>query len=98
MRHFRSLIFGLAFLGGPVAVQAETLCAQHDKLVTLLESKYGEQRSGYGLAGVSAMLEVFVSEKHTFTIISTHPNGFSCIVAAGDSWEAVEPKKKLTAM
>jgi hypothetical protein len=98
MRHFRSLIFGVAFLAGAVSAQAETLCAQHDKLVTLLESKYGEQQAGYGLVGTRSMLEVFVSEKHSFTIISTHPNGFSCIVAAGDNWEAVEPKKKLTSM
>jgi hypothetical protein len=98
MRHFRNLIFGVAILAGSGSAQAQTLCAQHDKLVALLESKYGEQQRAYGLVGSSAMLEVLVSEKHTFTVISTHPNGLSCIVAAGDNWETMEPKKKLTAM
>jgi hypothetical protein len=98
MRHFGNLIFAMACLVGGGAAQAETLCAQHDKLVTLIESKYGEQQRAYGLVGTHAMLEVLVSEKHTFTIISTHPDGLSCIVAAGDNWETMEPKKKLTAM
>lgn len=98
MRRFECLIFAMALLGGSVAAQAQTMCTQRDKLVSLLDSKYSEQQTGYGLVGTHAMLEVFVSEKHTFTIVSTYPNGVSCIIAAGDNWEAVEPKKKLTAM
>jgi hypothetical protein len=98
MRHFRSLIFAMVFLGGSISAQAQPMCTQRDKLVTLLDGKYSEQQTGYGLVGTHAMLEVFVSEKHTFTIVSTYPNGISCIIAAGDNWEAVEAKKKLTAM
>jgi hypothetical protein len=98
MRQFGCLIFGVALSGSFASAQAETACANHDKLVTMLENKYGEQQTGYGVVGARAVLEVFVSEKHTFTVISTYPNGVSCVVAAGDNWEAVEPKKKLTSM
>jgi hypothetical protein len=98
MQFFRSLIFGVACVAGSASASAETVCTQHDKLVQFLESKYGELQTGYGLAGRRAVMEVYVSEKQTFTIISTYPNGVSCIVAAGDNWEAIAPKKKLTAM
>jgi hypothetical protein len=98
MRRFECLIFATVLLGGSVSAEAQPMCAPRDKLVTLLESKYGEQQSGYGLVNASAMMEVFVSAKHSFTIISTYPNGLSCIIAAGDNWEVVEPKKKLTSM
>ena len=75
--------------------KAETVCADHDDLVKLLNEKYGEQSIGFGLAGTKAIMEVFVSDKHTFTIIQTMRNGLSCIAAAGDNWEAQKPGKKI---
>ncbi|MEP6826832.1 MAG: hypothetical protein ABJA10_02020, partial [Aestuariivirga sp.] len=77
---------------------AESFCAKHDDLASILDSKFGEQQTGAGLAGKAAMVELYVSKKGTFTLVSTDTQGVSCIVGAGDSWEKVEPKERLSAM
>ena len=98
MRFFKELIFGMALCVGASSALAETFCAKHDDLATILDSKFGEQQTGAGLAGKDAMVELFVSKKGTFTLVSTNTQGVSCIVGAGDNWEKLEPKERLSAM
>lgn len=95
---FKELIFGFAFCASVSPALAETFCAKHDALATILDSKFGEQQTGAGLAGKEAMVELYVSKKGTFTLVSTNTEGVSCIVGAGDNWEKVEPKERLSAM
>lgn len=80
------------------AAQAQQVCTMRADLVKMLGDKYKEQPSGQGLVGDRAMLEVYVSDKGTFTIVSSYPNGVACIIAAGNSWEAMERPKSLTAL
>ena len=40
-----------------------------------------------GLSNTGVMVEIFASNKGTFTILLTQPDGTSCFVAAGDYWE-----------
>ena len=41
-----------------------------------------------GLANNGGVLEILVSQSsESWTIIVTMPNGVSCLVAAGESWE-----------
>ena len=98
MRYFKELIFGMALCAGSSPALAETFCAKHDTLASILDTKFGEQQTGVGLAGKEAMVELFVSKKGTFTLVSTNTEGVSCIVGAGDSWEKIEPKERLSAM
>ncbi len=35
------------------------------------------------------MLEVFVSDSGTWTVVVTDPEGVSCVLAAGQSWEEI---------
>ena len=98
MRFFKELIFGMALCSGASPALAETYCAKHDDLATILDTKFGEQQTGAGLAGKGAMVELYVSKTGTFTLVSTNTQGVSCIVGAGDSWEKVEPKERLSAM
>ena len=98
MRIFRVLIFGMALGLGASSALAETFCAKHDDLATILDAKFGEQQTGAGLAGKEAMVELYVSKKGTFTLVSTNTQGVSCIVGAGDNWEKLEPKDRLSAM
>lgn len=73
--------------------EAQQVCTTRSDLVKMLLEKYKEQPSGQGLVGDRAILEVFVSDKGTFTIVSSHTNGVACIIAAGNSWEAMERPK-----
>ena len=42
------------------------------------------------LASNGTVLEVLASNKGSWTIILTKPDGMSCVVASGEAWEQVE--------
>lgn len=87
----------LAAFAADAAAQAP--CTIRDDLVKLLESKYKEGPVSFGTANGQAVVEVFASDKGTFTIIATRANGISCIIAAGQDWEALgPPPKNLTSL
>ena len=97
MRIFKILLFGcVCVVCTDRAAMAENYCAKHETLAQILDSRFGEQQMGMGLAGKEAMVELFVSAKGTFTLVTTDTKGLSCIVGAGDSWEKLEPKQQLT--
>ena len=74
------------------AAQAQTVCGQRDSVVAKLAEEFGETRRGGGLAGPTAIIEIWTSEATgTWTILQTTPAGFSCIVAAGDNWQDDPP-------
>jgi hypothetical protein len=70
--------------------EAETrqACADRAKVIERLAEKYGETRQSMGLHQNNGVLEVYASpETGTWTILVTMPNGLSCLIAAGQSWE-----------
>ncbi len=82
-----SLILGMAAIWPPDA-QAQVACGTRDSVVAKLGEKYGEIRRGGGLAGPTAIFEVWASEATgTWTILKTSPNGLTCIMAVGDGWQ-----------
>jgi hypothetical protein len=61
---------------------------RHGDLVEILKGT--EEPEALGLLGNGHLLEVFVSKKTgSWTIVSTQPDGTSCIIAAGRSWQAL---------
>ncbi len=82
-----ALILGMAAAGPPDA-QAQMACGTRDSVITKLGEKYGEVRRGGGLAGQTAIFEIWASEATgTWTILKTAPDGMSCIMAVGDGWQ-----------
>ena len=72
------------------AVAQQASCAQREMIVERLATKYGESRQSAGLNQNNGMVEIFASEETgTWTILVTMPNGISCLMAAGKSWEGV---------
>ncbi len=89
-----ALIAGMAV--APVA-QAQMACGTRDSVVAKLGDKYGEVRKGVGLAGPTAIIEIWVSEATgTWTILKTTPNGLTCIMAVGDNWQDDAAVKRVT--
>ncbi len=66
---------------------AQTICGDRAELVSRIEKGYAESRRSLGLASDGAVFEVFTSAKGTWSLVVTHPNGQSCLVAAGEAWE-----------
>jgi hypothetical protein len=62
---------------------AGPMCGERGALVGLLRSQYGEEQEDVSLQNDQALVELFASEKGTWSILLSSPNGTSCVVAAG---------------
>lgn len=71
-------------------------CGNRELVVERLTTKYGESRQSIGMAPQGRVVEVFASlETGTWTITVTMPNGITCLVASGQSFELLdEPEIK----
>ncbi len=80
------LILGMAAAAPPDA-QAQMACGTRDSVIAKLGDKYGEVRRGGGLAGPTAIFEIWASEATgSWTILKTMPNGLTCVMAVGEGW------------
>jgi hypothetical protein len=70
---------------------AATQCGARDNVLTTLSDKYAETRRGMGLAANNGVVEVFASDTTgSWTITVTMPNGTTCLIASGQSFEAMQ--------
>lgn len=69
---------------------AGPVCGPRAQVVERLTRDYGESRRAIGLAGPSAVMEVWASaETGTWTVALTLPDGRMCLMAAGQGYEQV---------
>ncbi len=85
----KSIALAIAFaaLAYSMPTSAQALCNSRATLLTKLDEQYSESPSAIGLASNGSLLEVLTSDKGSWTIIVTAPNGTTCMVASGNSWE-----------
>ncbi|HID68452.1 MAG TPA: hypothetical protein EYP31_09415, partial [Roseibacterium sp.] len=64
--------------------------APREMVLERLADKYGETRQSIGLGANNAVVEVFAStDTGSWTITVTTANGLTCLVASGQSFEAI---------
>jgi hypothetical protein len=80
---------GLA-LATPVAeAEDRPACADRTLVIQRLADKYGETLKSMGLHQDNGLLEVYASDATgTWTILVSKPDGQTCLLAAGQMWEA----------
>lgn len=89
MTGFRAVVFGAALLC-PMATQAASDCAPRATVVERLADRFGESRRAIGLGSDNVMIEVFASDASgSWTITVTSPLGMTCLLAAGQAFEAM---------
>lgn len=77
-----------ACLSFAAPASAQQNCAPRAVVLQHLAEKFGEARQSIGIAKQGRVFEVFASdETGSWTIIVTLPNGMTCLVAAGESYE-----------
>ncbi len=83
----------LAGLPGGGGAAAQTTCGTHASMIASLDMKYSETRRGGGLAGPSAVFEIWASDNppFTWTILKVMPNGMACVMAVGEDWQTDPP-------
>jgi len=66
-------------------------CGKRDEIVAQLGSVFKEVPNGMGMIDQNAVVEVFVSDTGTFTILASGTDGTSCILASGEGWDGAMP-------
>jgi hypothetical protein len=70
--------------------QQAPACVKRTELLSHLSNKFQEAPVAMGVADNGALLEVFsTTDGATWTVALTMPNGVTCLVATGQSWENV---------
>ncbi len=95
MVRYLTAILGALLIGWSAfssSAQAQTMCDERHAVVATLEKTYSETPVSMGLASNGAIIEILASPSGTFTIILTRPNGLTCVMAVGESWEDL-PKR-----
>ena len=87
-----ALIVG-SFLLSPAAL-AQPVCGQHNSVSDNLKKSYSEAPVSMGLTTGGGIIEVFASDKGSWTMVITQPNGVSCLIAVGQDWETL-PKPEM---
>ena len=79
------------------ATQANTggQCAARVDIVKALGEKFHESEAGRGLINPGVVLEVFVSEQGSWTVLASDTKGQSCILSVGEGWDSATMKAVL---
>jgi len=78
----------LALAAVPANTQQSPVCGKRDDIVKSLADQFDERPQAVGLVDEDAVLEVFVSDSGSWTILATGTDGNSCLVSSGESWES----------
>ena len=88
MKIIFSLIATVSLFISTGSATAEQICVPRDRAVNQLEKQFQENVSGRGLTvNGRQMIELFVSETGSWTVLASDPAGFSCVIVSGESWQ-----------
>lgn len=68
----------------PASAQA---CGPRDTITKNLNGKFKEARRGIGLASQATVIELYVGEEGSWTLLATNTRGVSCVIGAGEAWQ-----------
>ena len=75
----------------PALAQNAAPCSERTDFLQHLFKNYKEAPVAMGVTSSGRVLEVIASDNGSWTIIVTMPNGMTCGVVSGESWESLAP-------
>jgi len=88
-----AMLFAVLVTAAPAQMQAQmptqAQCGPHLRIVALLARQYREARKAIGTVSRNHVMEVYVSQAGSWTVLVTSADGNSCIIASGADWEDV---------
>ena len=79
-----------SFFAVAPAFAQSAACSSRDEVLKQLSAEYSEAPIAMGIASNGGVVEFLSAPAgQSWTIILTLPNGLSCLIAAGESWESV---------
>jgi hypothetical protein len=93
-QQFFALSFGLAgMIAAADLAHGAPQCDTRETVTALLADRYGETRRALGIAGSTAVMELFASDATgTWSITLALPDGRMCLMASGSNYESVAEK------
>ena len=77
-------------MGMAGAVQAQQACAPTPAVADRLSGAFNESIRAEGLTGNRVVLQMWANEETgTWTVITVHPEGISCVRASGGNFNAI---------
>lgn len=64
------------------------MCGARVDIVQKLSDHFNESPMALGIVNQDAVVEVFVSDNGSWTILATGTDGNSCVVSAGEGWQS----------
>ena len=86
---FSLIIAGLLWISAAPQADAQTVCGERAEILERLTQEFAEVPQAVGLSEDGALVEVIVSPSGGWTILVTYPRRPTCVVATGESWEAL---------
>jgi len=75
----------VAMMAGSDAEAA--ICGTRDQIQKILTDRYQESSRGLGLVSDQGVVELYISQAGTWSILMTTATGATCIIAAGHTWQ-----------
>ncbi|TIQ37409.1 MAG: hypothetical protein E5X48_06060 [Mesorhizobium sp.] len=75
-----------AVAGGQANAAAQ--CAPRADIIKALGDKFHESEAGRGLINPNVVLEIFVSDQGSWTVLASDTKGQSCILSVGEGWDS----------
>ena len=85
-RLMTAMVFAVFAMSGIAQAKANQ-CAARTDMVKALGKKFHENQAARGLVNPNVVLEIFISDQGTWTILATDTHGQSCVITAGEGWD-----------
>lgn len=68
-------------------IRGRAACGERAAIMAQLKGGFDEKPTAFGTTGEGAIVELMTSEKGTWTLMLSLPNGRACLIATGEDWE-----------
>lgn len=86
---FSLIIAGVLWIAAAPQAGAQAVCGERAEILERLTQEFAETPQAVGLSEDGALVEIMVSPSGGWTILVTYPKRPTCVVATGESWEAL---------
>ncbi|RRH96223.1 hypothetical protein EH240_23190 [Mesorhizobium tamadayense] len=78
----------IAVSAATAQANAAAQCAPRAEVIKALGDKFHETVAGRGLINPNVVLEIFVSDQGSWTVLASDTKGQSCILSVGEGWDS----------
>lgn len=82
------LLFPMVAWAKSSTITGQFVCNEHDFVVKQFKDNLGEAPAARGITEDGWLFELLVSERGSWSVLLTQPDGTSCLVASGSDFEA----------